>query len=192
MLGMKVCLDAGHGFGNAIYGKFDPGAVGGGITEESIALQWALTGKWVFERMGIPVFLTRTSDEDANPVGGRDDQARAAGCTHFLSLHCNAAGFLTRGTETIYRDSNDKRFAELVQAAAMKAVKSRDRGVKQESSIIRNGKPLRLSVMDFAPPAALLEIGFITNTLDRRIMLSRSVRIAYFEMLGKALLKEYI
>jgi N-acetylmuramoyl-L-alanine amidase len=183
---MKICIDAGHGLGNRNAG-YDPGAVGGGLEEADIALAWALTGKWVFERAGIDVFLTRSSDAESAPVGGRDDEARHAGCTHFVSIHCNAAGWTVRGTETIYRDARDKPWAELVQGAAVMAVRSSNRGVKQESSIIREGKPLRLSVLDFPGPACLLETAFISNGSDRVRLVSRAVRIAFWEGLARRL-----
>ncbi len=180
---MRIALDAGHGWENRNANSYDSGAVGGGIHEADIALAWALTGKWVLEREGIETFLTRDSDTDSAPLGSRDELAKAAGCTHYLSLHCNAAGASVRGTETIYRDQADMKFAAMVQAAALDALGTRDRKIKQESSIIRDNRPLRLSVLDFKGAACLLEIGFISNASDRALMLSRANRIKFFERL---------
>jgi N-acetylmuramoyl-L-alanine amidase len=182
-MGLKIALDAGHGWENRQSNSYDSGAVGGGIHEADIALAWALTGKWVLENAGIPVFLTRDSDTDSAPLGSRDELAKAAGCTHFLSLHCNAAGATVRGTETIYRDQGDMKFAAMVQAAALDALGTRDRKIKQESSIIRDDRPLRLSVLDFQGAACLFEIAFISNNADRLLMLSRANRIRFFERL---------
>ena len=35
---MRVCIDPGHGLGNATLGVFDPGAVAGGVREADINL----------------------------------------------------------------------------------------------------------------------------------------------------------
>jgi N-acetylmuramoyl-L-alanine amidase len=47
-MSLKIALDAGHGYENRQQGSYDSGAVGGGIQEADIALQWALTGKGEF------------------------------------------------------------------------------------------------------------------------------------------------
>ncbi|NJK44312.1 MAG: N-acetylmuramoyl-L-alanine amidase [Pleurocapsa sp. SU_196_0] len=177
----KLCDDAGHGFENRNENSYDPGACSGGAEEADIALAFALTGKWMFERAGLLIFLTRNDDRDSTPVGLRDDQARRAGCSHFLSIHCNSSASETAtGTETLYRDARDLEWARIVHAAALEALGLRDRGLKQESSIIRDGKPLRLAVLDFAPPACLLELGFISNAADRAVMLQRDTRIRFW------------
>jgi N-acetylmuramoyl-L-alanine amidase len=67
-MSIKLCIDPGHGMGNIVSGRFDPGASGGGLTEADIVLQWALTGKWVADQLGIAVFLTRDDDRDEDPV----------------------------------------------------------------------------------------------------------------------------
>jgi N-acetylmuramoyl-L-alanine amidase len=185
---MKLCIDAGHGYENRNRESYDSGAVGGGLQEADIALQWALTGKWVLEKLGIPVWLTRDSDTDSAPLGTRDEHAKANGCTHYLSLHCNAAGATVRGTETIYRHADDKRFADIVQTCAVQIIQSKDRGIKQESSIIRNDRPLRLSVLDFNGAACLLELAFISNKADRARLVSRDVRLAFWQRLAASFL----
>gem|GEM_PF-4148245 len=106
--------------GNIVSGRFDPGASGGGLTEADIVLQWALTGKWVADQLGIAVFLTRDDDRDEDPVAKRDDLAKANGCTHFLSLHCNSASAVARGVETFYRDAADKVLAQKAQDSLLK------------------------------------------------------------------------
>lgn len=180
---MKIAVDAGHGGSNSLPGKYDPGAVAGGLAEADIALQWALTGKFMLTRAGLGVWLTRDDDQDAAPLAQRDERARAAGCTHYLSIHCNAGSWGANGTETFYRDGVDKAWAEVVQRAALKALGLRNRGVKHESLSPRHS----LSVMDFVGPAALLELGFITSLGDRRRMVDRNVRVAFWAELIKAI-----
>lgn len=180
---MKLCIDAGHGHSNRRSGLYDPGAVHGSDSEAAIVLQWALTGRWVAKERGISVYLTRDDDSDPTPVGSRDDKAEAADCTHFLSLHCNAATGTATGTETYYRDSRDKAFAELVQTAALKALDLRDRGLKNEA----HSQHSRLAVFDFDGPAALLELGFIDNLKDCTAMKDRECRIEFWNALFDAL-----
>jgi N-acetylmuramoyl-L-alanine amidase len=180
----KIAIDPGHGNSNRKAGIFDPGAVSGSATEADIVLQWALTGKWVLSNeFGIAVWLTRDDDSDPTPVSTRDDKAEAAGCTHFLSIHCNAATPQATGTETYYRDGVDKIFAQKVQAAAVSALGLRDRGLKIESA----GQHSRLAIFNFDGPAALLETGFIDNTNDRRMITTRDCRVSFWRALGTAL-----
>ena len=91
-MAIKLCIDPGHGYSNRVPGRYDPGATSAGVTEADIVLQWALTLKWVCGKRGVQVFLTRDDDRDPTPVGSRDNKAEAAGCTHFISLHCNSGG----------------------------------------------------------------------------------------------------
>ncbi|MGC4043505.1 MAG: N-acetylmuramoyl-L-alanine amidase [Armatimonas sp.] len=180
---MKLCIDPGHGNSNRKSGVYDPGAEYGKDTEAAIVLEWALTGKWIAKERGIPVFLTRDDDSDPTPVSTRDDRAEQAGCTHFLSLHCNAASGSAHGTETYYRDSQDKAFAQKIQQAALKALELRDRGLKTES----DSQHTRLAVLDFKGPASLLELGFIDANAeiapDRGRLKDRNRRITFWNTL---------
>ncbi|MES2465199.1 MAG: N-acetylmuramoyl-L-alanine amidase, partial [Armatimonadota bacterium] len=119
------------------------------------------------EQEGVSVFMLNTG-QDENPVGGRDEQAERAGCSHYLSIHCNAGPASSRGTETLYRDSNDILLAAKVQKATVQSLRLRDRGLKPET-VSPHG---RLAIFDFDGQAALVELGFITNNTDRAAILS--------------------
>lgn len=180
---MRLALDAGHGNQNRNRG-YDPGAVSNGIEEADVALSWSLTGRWVLTReFGIDVYLTRDDDSDPTPVGTRDDKAEAADCSHFLSIHANAANGDASGCETYYRDGVDKAFAQVVQNCLLSAMGLKDRGLKPEAQS-QHGK---LAVFGFDGAAALMEVGFIDNFLDRARMLERDRRIAFWRALGTAL-----
>lgn len=173
---MKLCIDPGHGMSNAVNGRYDPGAVSAGVSEADIVLLLALTLKAKCHAAGIKFWMTRDDATDSTPVGTRDDRALAAGCTHFLSLHCNSsANILATGTETIYRNGKD--FSKIVQACGLYAIGRRDRGTKTEAQLGRS-----LAVLAF-PQSALLEIGFISNAEDRRRMLDRQRRIDFADSL---------
>lgn len=176
---MKLCIDPGHGNSNRRAGVYDPGATVGQFTEADIVLQVALTGKWLCAQAGVETWLSRDDDSDPDPVSTRDNRAEAAGCTHFLALHCNAATGTATGTETYYRDGADKSFAAKVQVSALSAWSLRDRGLKPEA----DSQHPRMAVFDFDGPCALLEIGFIDNPIDRPRMLSRDRRIAFWASL---------
>lgn len=176
---MKIALDAGHGWENRVPNQYDPGAVANGTTEADVVLQLALTGKWVLEQQGIPVFLTRPDDRDSNPVSGRNEQAQSAGCTHQISLHMNAGSWLATGTETYYRGSSraGQNLASMVQHCALSAFGLRDRGLKLEGQ----SQHPSLAVLDFRGAACLLEAGFITNRGDLARVSNRERRIDFWE-----------
>lgn len=180
----KLGIDPGHGSSNIRPGVYDPGAVSGSHSEAAYVLQLGLTGKWVLNNAGIAVYMTRDDDSDVTPISTRDDKAEAAGCTHFISLHMNAASLTATGTETFYRDSTDKAWAQIVQDAALEAFGLRDRGLKHESET-RHG---RLAVLGFDGPACLLEAGFITNMGDRNRINERERRIKFWTIIAEALI----
>lgn len=184
---LKIAIDPGHGYGNLNTKTYDPGAVSGGTSEAEIVLQWALTGKWVLTQAGIPVWLSRDDDRDVAPVALRDDMATNAGCTHFVSLHCNAGPILATGTETFYRDDNDKPLADIAQYSALQALGLRNRGVKNEGA----SQHPRLAILDFDGPACLLELGFITNPGDRSRLKDRERRVAFWREFVRAFRAQY-
>lgn len=183
-MGLRLCIDAGHGNKNSgLNAGYDSGATAGGVAEADVALAWALAGRWLAKEYGIEVYLTRDDDSDPTPVGGRDEQAERAGCTHFLSIHCNSGGSAASGTETFYRDDRDKQWAAVVNAAGVAAMGGKNRGVKHESESARK----RLAVFDFDGQAALLETGFITNAGDRKKVQQRDTRVAFWRHLFAAM-----
>lgn len=178
---IKLALDAGHGMGNRKAGQFDPGAVSQGVRESDVALDWAVAGRFLLPDSGIQVFLTRTDATTNTSVGQRDDLAEKAGCNRFISIHCNAATGTATGVEAFYRDDADKQFAEVVLQCLVEATGLRSRGLKRESE----SQHTRLAVLDFRPPACLIEIGFIDNPKDRAVITSRSTRVKFFELLAQ-------
>ena len=181
---MKICIDPGHGMSNKKSGLLDSGATSNnGITEKDVALLWALTLKYYLTKAGIPVFLTRTNDTDIDIISTRDDRAEAEGCTHFISLHCNDGESRATGTETYYRDTEDKDFANVVQKMAIDVLNLKDRGLKTE----HDSQHSRLAIFDFDGPACLLELGYISNSNDRTKMLDINSRVKFAERLAEYL-----
>lgn len=57
----KVVIDAGHG-------GSDPGAIGNGITEKDLTLKISNIINNRLKQLGIPVTMTRTTDETLSPT----------------------------------------------------------------------------------------------------------------------------
>ena len=104
----KIVVDAGHG-------GVDPGAVSGGLQEKDFNLRAARYMANRFEELGVPVKLTRDSDETLpknerirrilNAFGNRDDVI-------LISNHINAGG--GDGAEVIYALRNNENLSKAV------------------------------------------------------------------------------
>lgn len=176
---ITIALDAGHGQDSRRDGVYDPGAVEGREQEAERAFQIVESVLFVAasEYAGkVKLVLTRDSRVESSPLGGRDEEAEREGAQYLLSIHLNAGG--GTGTETYYRDDRDKRFANIVQAAAVGAYGLRDRGVKSETET----RHKRLAILNFDGPACLWEAGFIDNASDMARLFgegSRAKRMAF-------------
>ena len=183
---MKIGLDAGHGYENRSRKVYDPGATFDSYSEADITLSWALTGKFILAQGGIDSHLTRVSKLDSQPVSLRDDEAQHELCSHLLSIHTNASDGRASGVEVFYRDQGDKSWAEMVLACLVEATELKSRGLKLEAQ----SQHRRLAVLDFQPPACLMEIGFIDNPKDLEIILKKETRIKFFSLLSERLLRK--
>jgi len=179
---MRLAIDAGHGMSSARPGVFDPGAVSANYREADIALAYAEALAWFCHESGIPFSCSRRNQTDPAPLRTRAQKFAKAGCTHLISFHCNSAlSVHANGTETFYSD--DAKWAQAVQDAALKALGLRDRGLKHESRT-RHG---RLAILRMPGQCALLELGFISNVKDREVMLARESRVKLCEEIIKAI-----
>ncbi len=152
---MKVCIDAGHG------GK-DNGAAGTTVAEKWIALDVARRVAEKLRNSAIEVVLTRDEDYFVE-LAERANISNNAGADIFISIHCNSADESARGTEVwIYPgEKEDRRLAEDILRRLVERTGFRDRGVKEENFAV-----LRLTRC----PAALVELGFISNPQEEQIM----------------------
>lgn len=164
--GVKVVLDPGHG------GK-DPGANRGPSTEKAINLGVASELARLLRAQGAEVIMTRSSDRFIS----LDDRAHISNRERpdaFISIHVNAASSkAARGVE-IYRATHrggghrtDKlaassRLANSVYAHLQDVSPVRDRGVKPS--------PGWRVLKKNAHPSILVELGFISNAADRRLL----------------------
>ena len=84
----KIVIDPGHG-------GSDSGATGNGIIEKNLTLDISQYMYDVFKNLGIPVTLTRTSDETLTPNERVDRILNAYGNSDdviVISNHINAGG----------------------------------------------------------------------------------------------------
>ncbi|MCH3964768.1 MAG: cell wall-binding repeat-containing protein [Clostridium sp.] len=158
-----VTLDPGHG-------GYDPGAVGyGGTMEKNITLPVALKIGKIIQQSGINVVYTRTSDRVSWPSNVSEDLQKrceisdAAGSDYFVSIHMNSAGAEARGTETYYYSSSKegRELAQYIQSSLVQAIASVDRGIKTANYYV---------IKNTAAPAVLVEVGFISNPQEERLL----------------------
>lgn len=205
LAGPVVVLDPGHG------GE-DRGAEGpGGELEKDIALAVARFAAARLQAAGIQTRLTREGDE-AIALTDRTALANRLGATAFLSIHVNASpARAARGAETYFMnaDASDLQAAQAADrenataatdtlqlilwdlayvanlnasARLARTVQERlnllhgieDRGVKQAPFVVLTGATM---------PAALVEIGFLSNPDEAARLSSRPIQ----EQLGAAL-----
>jgi N-acetylmuramoyl-L-alanine amidase len=169
-----VVIDAGHG-------GVDPGAIGSeGACEKHINLAIAqLVYLEAMNHPGLNVVLTR-DDDVTLPNADRILGANRLGADLYVSIHVNAfsmpnvSGIETLIHETVPISAPSFRLAEILQGELVAATGAPDRGVKRASLYLRRG----------SMPAALVEVGFLTNPGERR----RLQTLRYQEEIAEALL----
>lgn len=162
-----IAIDPGHG-------GSDPGAIGRlmGTREKTITLAISLQVKALLEQAGAKVAMTRTTDVDvSNPnASDREElQARAsvgndAKADIFLSIHINASRSETVGGTTTYyfwKSPYDSYLAQALQDNLLKSC-----GLSSLGTRTANFYVLKNTRM----PAALVELAFISNPQEERIL----------------------
>jgi N-acetylmuramoyl-L-alanine amidase len=178
-----VVLDPGHG------GR-DPGAVGHGLRESDINLDISNRLINLIQQNGhIKVYATRTTDVLVD-LFERPRWANEIGDI-FISIHQNAAAnSRANGTETYYtprpQDSelgfSSRQMAEIFQRNLLRDLGLADRGVKSSRFVV-----LRNAVI----PAALVEIGFVSNSGDAAQLRSEDFRQRAAESLYRSILETF-
>lgn len=170
----KIVIDAGHG------GK-DPGAKGiTGVYEKDFTLDLVLRLTNLFANDArFKIILTR-GDDSYPTLDDRVQLANKENADLFISVHANK--FYkpeTRGTETYYTRDNSKDFATMLHAALISVTQFPDRGVKTANFYV---------IKNTTMPAALLEIGFLSNQEDNARMTDPTFRDQVAAALQQAIL----
>ena len=154
-----IAIDPGHG-------GTDPGAIGvRGSQEKELNLLLSMKVKAILESAGAKVLMTRTNDIDVSSPDASDrDELRARTLVGnnnradiFICIHHNSsANSGLSGTTTYYYHKSmfDLVLAQSIQAAMVQAGGLVNIGVRQANFFV---------VKNTTMPAALLEIGFISN-----------------------------
>lgn len=156
----KVVIDPGHG------GK-DNGATGAsGNFEKDFTLQVARKVEGLAKQEPqIEVVLTRSEDRFISSIDReRPEIANQLGADLFISLHGNTyEDSSVSGTETYYYHEDSLFLAEILQKHMVQTSGFRDRGVKKEDFFV---------LKDSNMPAALIEMGYLTNPQEENEMLT--------------------
>jgi len=181
--GKKVVIDAGHG-------GVDPGAKVPGLPlEKNINLDIAMHLKRLFSKAGAYVVMIREVDQDLAPddfQGGlarrkkKDLEARVnlankSGADLFLSIHTNSfPGQSWSGAQTFYNlgESDSNTWARTVQSELVKQLGPNHRKAKSGDFRV---------LSDTKMPAILVEVGFLSNPREARLLADEEYRLRVAE-----------
>ena len=166
---MKICIDAGHN-----YSLFDTGANGSIYNEQTLTFLIAEKLKYILEKNGIEVIMTRNKLTDNlgkslnDSLITRAKIANNAKCDFFISVHINAGG--GKGAETyVYSNSGSSYEKAMKIQDAFEKEGRINRGVKVRSfSVLKNTKM----------PAMLVECGFIDDKDEEMWLAKNTEKIA--------------
>lgn len=175
-----VVIDAGHG-------DHDSGTTYQGIKEKDLNLSISQAVVRELEKNSdIKVYATR-EDDTFLKLTERSDFSNQIQPDLFISIHINSVDGNTAasGTETYYTqkvDTRNKIFATIVQNALVKEFGTRNRGVKANTFVVTQYTQA---------PAILIEIGFLTNEADRKMMTASDFTARYAQTIYQCVQEYY-
>lgn len=177
-----VVIDPGHG------GE-DPGATVNGLVEKDINLDVSLRVRSILQSRKVLVLMTRESDLSMEPRD-RIVFANSNESALFISIHSNwFEDPSLHGVMTLYYPSLKQRagyltgvgFALTVQQELMGKIQMKDRGIIDRPN---------LAVLRHADmPSILVEIGFMSNKEDARLLSSEEFRQKSAEGIAQGIIK---
>lgn len=152
----KVFIAVGHG-------GADPGAVGH-VREKDANLEIALELKWILEKAGVAIGISRIKDEN-DPVSEEVKEANAFKPRLAVAIHNNAGGGdgFEAWVQTNAYASQSRRAAELIEKY-VKAMGQNSRGIKSKKR--SDGKDSLASLRGIEAPTVVLEGFFVDNQKD--------------------------
>ena len=170
MKGKTVAIDPGHG-------GSDPGAISvRGIREKQLNLSLAMQVKAILEKAGAKAIMTRETDIDVSSPDASDrDELRARAMVGnnnradiFISIHHNSsANSDLSGTTTYYYRKTlfDAVLAQSLQDAMVRAGGLINIGARTANFFV---------VKNTSMPAALVEVGYISNPQEEQLLTSQA------------------
>jgi len=179
-----IVIDPGHG-------GADPGAQNSGLKEKDINLDVSLRLRESLESKGCIVIMTREVDKDfylpgfvlgrmakRSELDKRVNIATENNADLFISVHTNSFPRPnTYGMETYYhlKSSPGKALAELIQKQLTQLQSDNKRKSKAGDYYLINQSKI---------PAVIVEVGFISNTRERNLLLSNDYRDSIAAAIG--------
>jgi N-acetylmuramoyl-L-alanine amidase len=185
LAGKVIVLDPGHGGNN-------DGAVHFGVREADVNLAVGLKLRDKLTAFGATVIMTRTTDSSvaspwANAAGelqARVDVAAAHDADVFVSLHSNAHPKPeTAGAISFYPAGRPNELARAIQAGLTGEVGMVDKGVRPANFYVLRNSDI---------PAALIEMGFLTNQAEAARLADGSYQNQVAEGICKGLLGYFL
>jgi len=175
LAGRMIAIDPGHG-GN------DPGMIGvkHKTYEKDLNLTTSNYLAQELEKLGAKVVMTRTKDEEKPELSERVRIAEEAGADAFVSVHYNSSPKKVSGTLTFYyAEQDDRQLARAIERELADGI-----GLKSNGIAYGNFHVLRENDV----PAALVELGFLTNEKDEEIVRSEEYQRDAAAAIAKGLL----
>lgn len=154
--GRIIVIDAGHG-------GYDPGAIQNGVKEKDINLPVALKLDEALREKGYTTILTRDKDEYID-LDERANIANENNADIFISIHANSiADPSISGIQVLYcpayssdvKETENYPLSEALMDALIEGTGANNKGIIKKTNLV----VLRKTKM----PAALIEMGFLTN-----------------------------
>ena len=191
------CTDAGHG-------SRDSGAAWNGVLEKDLNLVYIQQLNALLKQRGHRVFTTRTSDEHVPDLMTRcklinlHHSRKAPRFDAIISIHCNVAAYKDVQTGRYVAKSSVRGFYAIY---SRESIKSRDLAQSIANEMSRQGVVLKnggkLSTLELGrslawihktlPPAVLLELGFLTNPDDLKLLQDPEYQKKVVEAIANAL-----
>lgn len=171
----RLIIDPGHG-------GHDKGASGKVTCDKAIALAVTLELKKLLDAdKRIETYYTRLSDQFVT-LGQRADLTRQIEADGFVSLHANAVPrkkTWVNGVEVFHHGGGESALlAGLLERGIVRSTRQNTRGVRSRGyHVLRNA----------SCPAALVELGFVSNRTEEKLMMTAAWRKKVAKALHKGL-----
>lgn len=175
LAGKKIVVDAGHG-------GDDTGAIRDKVREKELNLKIALKLKKNLEDLGATVTMTRSTDVKVT-LEERVDATTAACPDIFVSVHINAhTSRAIDGIEGYYWSPEGKELADTLYDGLVHDLNAPGNWVLQKQYYVVHWSPV---------PAALMEVGYMSNTRERNLLVTDSYQDKIAKSLADGIVKYF-